>query len=76
MLSQGIVGKVQIIDAPAGSALITVSEALLLAAWREGDLDMLAAMVNSRTGATGLKLFWHDPLIESDEPDGEPGEGR
>lgn len=69
MLSQGIVSKAQIGDAEAGSARITMSEALLLAAWREGDLDTLAAMVNSRTGTNGLKLFWHDPLVEPDESD-------
>lgn len=54
-------------DSSAGLAEITRLEALVLASWRNADVDMLRTLVNSLTGPGGLKLWWHDPSVEGDE---------
>lgn len=51
-------------DSSAGMMEISRLEALVLACWREGNLDLMRTLVNSRTGPHGLKLVWSDPLVE------------
>lgn len=54
--------------ASAGLAEITNAEALLIAAWREKDWDVIVTMINMNCG---LQLAWFDPMFDSIEGDYE-----
>jgi hypothetical protein len=49
-----------------GSAALTGVECLMIAAWREENLDMLARIINTRVAPGGLRLVWQDPAFTDD----------